>query len=403
MAISVRRFSIRATLLALMATAIPLAMLALASADRPAEAMPRRPAHLPSGAASAGLEKAMPEGPALAWVNGHDPRPMALDLSAQTAPGERCDGPCPALKVFYFYAQNDPLDEALKADFEKGLARVQEWYGQQTGKTFAYGPATPVQGLKTVAEYCASLPCQPTTDWQALYWAVVEEIRGREMLKKDEVYLIAVQTYEIGSSLGNPGGPWYSGAGGGIATVGRRELAAIAEACSTDTQPARASGPSRDCWQRDRALGIMAHELGHAFNLPHPHEDVYGGGQDRCDPHCAQTVMWNYPTFPQVGLLDIQEHPEVQSLRQNPLFRLEAQSLSPGWNLVTYPRSTPLPVEEGLAPIRGKYTAVYAWEPAKGSSWLYYLPGVSSSTLSRLEPGHSYWVLAGVEVVLIFP
>jgi hypothetical protein len=309
---------------------------------------------------------------------------LALVVLAPPAPvGSATDTATPTVHVLYFRAKDDPLDQTLLAAFEQGLEDVRRWYGQQVGKTFRREPLVEVVGQKTTAEYCSDLTCQPASEWVAAFRAVVGELEGRGYVNRDDphsVYLIAVQTYEISSSMGDPGGAWFSSDAGGVATLGHRELQDIAVDCQDD------------CYTRNRALGILAHELGHAFNLPHPHEDVYSGGTDPCDEYCDQTVMWAYPRYPDVGLLDVAEHPEIEALRRNPIFSLDVETvhLSPGWNLVSLPlQPQPTDIPSVLSSVEGSYDAVYGWDDS-ASSYLSFF-GVGGN-LQRVDETGGFWI-----------
>jgi hypothetical protein len=308
-----------------------------------------------------------------------------------TSVGSAADTTSPTVHVLYFRAQDDPLDQTLLAAVEEGLEDVRRWYGQQVGKTFRRDTLVEVVGQKTVAEYCSDLVCQPISEWVAAFHAVVGELEERGYVNRDDphsVYLVAVQTYEISSSLGDPGGAWFSSDGGGVATIGHRELQEIATDCQDD------------CYTRNRALGILAHELGHAFNLPHPHEDIYSGGADPCDEHCDQTVMWAYPKYPHVGLLDVPEHPEVDALRHNPIFSLDVQTvhLSPGWNLISLPlEPQPAATASVLSSLEGSYDVVYGWDASAGSYRSFFGAG---GNLDRLDETMGFWVRMKDEATL---
>ena len=176
-------------------------------------------------------------------------------VAGPTSAGSAADTTSPTVHVLYFRAQDDPLDQTLLAAFERGLEDVRRWYGQQVGKTFHRDTLVEVVGQETIAEYCSDLSCQPAGEWVAAFHVVVGELEERGYVNRDDphsIYLIAVQTYEISSSLGDPGGAWFSSDGGGVATIGHRELQYIA------------SESDGDSYTRNRALGIFAHELGHA-------------------------------------------------------------------------------------------------------------------------------------------
>jgi hypothetical protein len=308
-----------------------------------------------------------------------------------TSAGSAADTTSPTVHVLYFRAQDDPLDQTLLAAVEEGLEDVRRWYGQQVGKTFRRDTIVEVVGQKTIAEYCSDLTCQPISESVVAFHAVVGELEERGCVNRDDphsVYLVAVQTYEISSSLGDPGGAWYSSDGGGVATIGRRELLEIAADCHDD------------CYTRNRALGILAHELGHAFNLPHPHEDLYSGGADPCDEHCDQTVMWAYPKYPHVGLLDVPKHPELDALRHNPIFSLDVETvhLSPGWNLISLPlEPQPAAIASVLSSLEGSYDAVYGWDASAGSYRSFFGAG---GNLDRLDETMGFWVRMKDEATL---
>jgi hypothetical protein len=134
---------------------------------------------------------------------------LAVVISPASA-GSAADTASPTVHVLYFRAQDDSLDQTLLAALEQGLEDVRRWYGQQVGKTFHRETLVEVVGQKTIAEYCSDLTCQPASEWVAAFHVVVGELEERGYVNRDDshsVYLVAVQTYEISSSLGDPGEP----------------------------------------------------------------------------------------------------------------------------------------------------------------------------------------------------
>lgn len=103
--------------------------------------------------------------------------------------------------------------------------------------------------------------------------------------------------------------------------------------------------------------------------------------------------LWIEMTAPGVLIVD-------GTLPVNPSIQLCA-----GWNLVGYPRDTPLPVRGALAAIAGKYTTVFAYDPAVPlDPWLGYLetaPGYAND-LDLMEPGKGYWIYATQATTLTF-
>lgn len=71
-------------------------------------------------------------------------------------------------------------------------------------------------------------------------------------------------------------------------------------------------------------------------------------------------------------------------------------ALASGWNLIAYCGAQPAPVADVLASIHGRYVAVWAHDPGDEGGWLCYAPSAPewANTLSFLQPGDGYWVLA---------
>lgn len=81
----------------------------------------------------------------------------------------------------------------------------------------------------------------------------------------------------------------------------------------------------------------------------------------------------------------------VVSGEEQPLLRIP---LHEGWNLIAYPLVSAKPIAEALSSIAGKYTAVYAYDPARPEPWLKHVPEAPpwASDLSQMAPGKGYWV-----------
>ncbi len=76
----------------------------------------------------------------------------------------------------------------------------------------------------------------------------------------------------------------------------------------------------------------------------------------------------------------------------------ESQStvlLKAGWNMVGFPAGSARDIATALAPIAGKYTLVFAYDPARPDNpWRKYNPAAPSfaNDLTLLEPGKGYWL-----------
>lgn len=72
------------------------------------------------------------------------------------------------------------------------------------------------------------------------------------------------------------------------------------------------------------------------------------------------------------------------------------------WNLIGFSSTTSLSPESYLATIAGTYSLIYGWD-AEGQSWLWYVPDNPSSTLTTMEPGYGYWLMATADGTIVPP
>jgi carbohydrate-selective porin OprB len=68
--------------------------------------------------------------------------------------------------------------------------------------------------------------------------------------------------------------------------------------------------------------------------------------------------------------------------------------LCQGWNLISWPSITTVPVADGLGQIDGKYDIIWAYDAADSADpWKKYNPeAIFGNDLTSLEPGFGYWV-----------
>lgn len=75
--------------------------------------------------------------------------------------------------------------------------------------------------------------------------------------------------------------------------------------------------------------------------------------------------------------------------------------LQPGWNLVAYLPSTPLPVATAFASLGDNYDTVLGYDGG-GLSYYPSLPP-EINTLHTLQPGYGYWIRMKAPAVLVYP
>lgn len=148
------------------------------------------------------------------------------------------------VSVVYFYPRDQ--EPNLEYPVDAIMADVQDWYGTQVGSTFSVSPAQVVRGKKTAAQY------------QDNIWG--------DILRELGYYCgTGVHVIFVHPSIGFTGGG----------------------SCTPDYQ----SGDGTAMVEEGLHTGIVAHELGHAFSLPHS---------------TCESVMWCWWDYPDVGLLDVE-------------------------------------------------------------------------------------------------
>jgi pimeloyl-ACP methyl ester carboxylesterase len=75
--------------------------------------------------------------------------------------------------------------------------------------------------------------------------------------------------------------------------------------------------------------------------------------------------------------------------------------LTIGWNLISYLPNAPLPVNEALASIAGKCSAVMSYE--NGAESFYPALPAALNTLTTMKPGLGYWIKMSEPGILVYP
>ena len=234
--------------------------------------------------------------------------------------------------VIYFYPNDYQPEQQYIDQIDPTVANVQQWYGAQVGKTFVTSPVVVVRGQHNSAWYST-----------AVWTNVLTELRDRGYA--DYCGQRTVMIF-VASSIPFTGGgscdPAYTAEWGGVAMWPD----SIFDQMLGKPPP---SG-SEWCWTPDCSRGVIAHELGHAFTLPHPE----GCGVTWPD-YCALTVMWSWWNYPNAGLLDLKVAPEKQTLANSPFFSVSSATSSA--TATPAPSPTPTPSEPASASSTSSATA----------------------------------------------
>ncbi len=215
------------------------------------------------------------------------------------------------VKPYLIYPADKPMYPEYETAVNSYIEELKAWYLQKVGKTFS---TTPLQIVRSSRNYlimrcgdyptqaCINDPSKLEGNWaqymnEAIHGGRAEYYNGGPSWDKDTVDLV------FGAGGGGYAGANARGTEGGWAVVSDWVLEPISGVANTWGIPCSYSSE----WQCSGGTpkGTPAHELGHAFGLPHP-------GQQ----YCSQTIMechWNYP----VGLLQ----QETDALRQSPFFQ----------------------------------------------------------------------------------
>ncbi len=177
--------------------------------------------------------------------------------------------------VVYFYPSDQEPNREYIAQIDGTMAGIQGWYGTQVGSTFSVDPVQVIRGQRNTANYGQG---------GEIWGAVLRELG----------YYCGTGIHVI---FVHPSIPFT---GGG----------------SCDPTYESGSGGGTTMFMEGHAIGILAHELGHAFALPHPQ----GCGTTTEPTYCGDTVMWGWWGYPNVGLLDLKVAPEKQTLASSPFF-----------------------------------------------------------------------------------
>ncbi len=214
-----------------------------------------------------------------------------------------------------FFTNNYTVDNALVSFFEEKIFEIRKFYfDNNNGQTFQSLPLSTVVGDNENEFYWCNgaTNCSAANQFEG---NIITELRNKSYPVHQDwnqfpanrvVWVLAI------------GGGGYAGArqyptGGGFAMVGDAAIyGTIYNSCnrvkdkyfSVDNHP-NAIEHCQNTWLPSGKIygygvGALAHELGHAFGLPHPDAYGYSGGSIQW----SQTVLGEHWNYPDTGLLN---------------------------------------------------------------------------------------------------
>jgi hypothetical protein len=300
----------------------------------------------------------------VAHVRIGDPAPPADDAPFD----QSLDGPVTSageaqrVRAVYLVPSDRLIETGYRQGLERAMRQVQAYYRSQLGgKTFQlHDPMVEVMGTSHPVSWYQSLA--PAADPAYRFWnGTISDgfaLTGGGFDDPQNRWLFLIDADSLCGQIGGAGTS-------GVAVVPKNDARnllceSLVSACPGDTQYPGICV----------STGGIGHELGHAFDLPHPDLSTCPAA----DPDCSHALMWlGYLTYPTAYLLDA----DKTSLLTNPLTAAFFTTFDPG--------PVPYACTEGCPPTRPANLAVSTvgpslhllWDPVAGadSYTVYRRPG----------------------------
>lgn len=214
------------------------------------------------------------------------------------------------VRVLYLVPSDMSASSVYELAIRRAALHVRAWYWDQMGERSTFRLGDPVVEVVSTPRPAAWFAQHDSGgDASGWYWqnatAAAAEAAGARLddpLQRWAVYLDA----ELG-----PG--QNGGTGGGIAVMHSYDLLGLAGRNVLE-------GPNED--RVCRWVGGLAHELGHAFGLPHPEPCEHEPGH----PNCRSLMYFGYRDYPRTWLLSA----EIAALEMSRFFGEVSRSDAPG-------------------------------------------------------------------------
>jgi hypothetical protein len=218
-----------------------------------------------------------------------------------------------------FVPKNLTADPLYLPAIDQAMLAVSRWYGRELNcHSFNFISAAEVIGQhdlvyycpKTISEtQCIQIPGELGADPGDIYRVINDLNRQGYRINTGTILMI----FWVGGYGYAAGSKWSPSSG--YAAVGDWNLEGISGISDGVSLGQLCKQTHSHC---ARGHGTIAHELGHAFGLPHPTDD---GTQPGDPDYWFETVMWAWWNFPTVGLIDSDANPEKSILLAHSFFQ----------------------------------------------------------------------------------
>lgn len=298
----------------------------------------------------------------------------------------------PQVRAVYLVPSDRIPQEGYRIGIERAIRQLQVFYRDQlaNGKAFSL-PDPVVEVLPTSHPVSWYRTDAPASSEAGRFWESVLndgfQLTGGAFDDPNNLWVFYIDADPLCSQ--------YVGGTHGIALLPRNDLRGLV--CDGNTPPCPDQNP--DLLPICRWVGGLGHEVGHAFNLPHPNP----GTCPAPDTSCAQALMWTgYAGYPNAYLLPS----DKSTLLNSPLTAQFFAILDPGPLPDLCTAGCPPERPTGLLATGQPGQIALTWNPSTGAtSYVVWRSGSSTGPFSVVSSsisatslqdntvvaGNSYW------------
>ena len=203
-----------------------------------------------------------------------------------------------SVRFIYLVPSNRIVDQSVVESIEVAAMEVREWYATQMGNGSTFALHDPVVQVIQSAhgDEWYSAGCEDTEPW-CFWYRVKDDAKALAGVRFNDAEYVWVIYVDAEPACGQSAGA----TAGGVVILPRHDLEGITGATGVQYQCGEVETRGVDRW-----IGGLAHELGHAFGLPHPPACEDRSVFTRCPADCL--MFTGYVNYPNTYLLDSNRH-----------------------------------------------------------------------------------------------